>query len=96
MSSGVSSGAGGGGSHALQQQQQQHRQQQEEEDLEDLFPPANFSMIEAGVYRSECYRVTGMNWTGLPDFLLIRTQLCTCTCKVQNSKHALFVLAFGL
>lgn len=55
MSSGVSSVTGGGGSHALQQQQQQHRQQQEEEDLEDLFPPSNFSMIEAGVYRSECY-----------------------------------------
>lgn len=52
MSSGVSSGAGGGGgSHGTLQQQ--HRQQHGEEDLEDLFPPANFSMIEAGVYRSE-------------------------------------------
>lgn len=41
-------------SHAHQQQQQQH---QEPEDQEDLFPPDNFSMVDAGIYRSEdpCY-----------------------------------------
>lgn len=50
MSSGVSSGLGNSQHH--QQQQQQH-QYQDEEDLEDLFPPDNFSMVDAGVYRSE-------------------------------------------
>lgn len=36
-------------------QQQQHQQQ--EEDQEDLYPPDNFSMVDAGIYRSELYLV---------------------------------------
>ncbi|CAM9593416.1 unnamed protein product [Scytosiphon promiscuus] len=45
-----SSGAAG---HAHTQQQQPSQQpQQPEEDQEDLFPPDNFSMVDAGIYRS--------------------------------------------
>lgn len=43
MSAGSSSATG----HAHAQQPQQ------QEDQEDLFPPDNFSMVDAGIYRSE-------------------------------------------
>lgn len=49
MSIGGSSATG----HSHSQQPSQQLQQPQLEDQEDLFPPDNFSMVDAGIYRSE-------------------------------------------
>lgn len=65
MSSGVSSGAAGRGISPGGGSSQPQQPQQELEDLDDLFPPDNFSMVDPGVYRSEfaCRRYLAVVFT---------------------------------